>query len=597
MKAIKTKKDIPINLESVQKRDFTILSAILFLVAFFYFFLAANHVLSFQEEQFLFLFTGDYLNGFLARPGGLLEYAGKFLMQFYADSFAGSAILAIVLILPAILMYRILKNLSGNGPLLITMALLPSAVLLLMQNQYYHVMEYNLGFVAILAYFIATFRYRKNYLQIILFPLLWYVAGAFALVFLLLDLVYSLAYNKGMDSFKSPGILLITAFVTFFVYKEMLFFVPAKSLLTYPLPFIVERFHRILSIALISYLIVFPLPLISGFLKKSRQKVVRYAAVVFGGVVVLFATFMLYGLYNPSISSVINIQGAAYKGKWDEVIRINEENPSENLLSQYFYNVALSEKGMLCDRLFNSSQSSGTKSLILPWGDQFLERGAYFFYTAGLVNEAHRWAYEEMVVYGLRPHNLIMLIKTSLLVNNTRMAEKYIGILRKTAFYRDEALMYEGLLGDKEKILSDPELGPIALILPEKDFFIYMDSPSDNLPMLFESNPRNKRAFEYMLGWLLLEKDVETVLSNLHLMKGLGYTRLPRYIEEAVMIYYNSQKSFPEMGGFTVSMATIARFEQYFNLFVQARNNPANLEQTMKERFGDTFWYYYHFKK
>jgi hypothetical protein len=190
-----------------------------------------------------------------------------------------------------------------------------------------------------------------------------------------------------------------------------------------------------------------------------------------------------------------------------------------------------------------------------------------------------------------------MLIKTNILDGNLRMAYKYIDILKKTAFYRDEAEKYEKLAGNEEAVISDPELGPIAAIMPEKDFFIYMDSPEDNLPMLFESNPKNRRAFEYMLSWLLLEKDVETVLSNLHLFKEMGYTSIPRPVEEAIMIYYDSQKKFPDMFGLTVSPATLTRFRQYFSSFVQARNNPALLQQTMKEKFGDTFWYYYHFHK
>jgi hypothetical protein len=115
--------------------------------------------------------------------------------------------------------------------------------------------------------------------------------------------------------------------------------------------------------------------------------------------------------------------------------------------------------------------------------------------------------------------------------------------------------------------------------------------------MLFESNQGNRRAFEYMMAWLLLEKDVETLLSNIHLMKGLGYTRLPKHVEEAVMIYYNSQGAFPDLGGFAISTETMNRFNQYFTTFVQARQRPETIDQVMSTRFGDTFWYYYHFHK
>jgi hypothetical protein len=297
------------------------------------------------------------------------------------------------------------------------------------------------------------------------------------------------------------------------------------------------------------------------------------------------------------ISNILTIEEAAYKGDWNEVIRVHEKEPSGNLIGEYFYNVALSERGLLCDRLFSGRQTFGTQAMILPWGNEHLDRGAYFFYTAGLVNEAHRWAYEEMVVYGMRPHNMLMLIKTSLIAGNFSMAEKYIGILKKTLFYRDDAIKFSELIGNEEGLMDNSELGPIARIIPKKDFFIYVDKPEDNLLMLFESNPGNKRAFEYMMAWLLLEKDVETLMSNIHLMKEMGYTKLTRHIEEAVMIYYNSQGIFPELSGFAVSPETMTRFNQYFTTFVQARQRPETLDQVMRAGFGDTFWYYFHFHK
>lgn len=591
----KDKRD-KVNIEPLQKKDFYILTAIFFILSFFYFFVPADHILSFQEEQFLFLFSGDYLNGFLDHPGGLLEYAGRFLMQFYSFPFAGSLLIAIALTLPGILAFMILKKLNANKALLLPFSVMPSILLMLMQNQYYHYIEYNLGFICIPAYFLVTFRFRKYYLHIILFPLLFYVAGAYALIYACMDVIFSIAYTKGAQK-TYAAILPVIALLTFIVFQKFLFLVPANTLFTYPLPLVHERFHRGFFIALTAYTVLFPLLIGTRLLIDSAQTRIRYTGTIFAGLFLALCALFLTGMYDPSISSVMHIQKYAYKGDWDKLIRTAEGKNSDNLMSQYFYNTALSEKDMLCEKLFTTDQRFGTKGLILPWGDQYLERGAYFFYTSGLVNEAHRWAYEEMVVYGKRPHNIQMLIKTNILDGNLRMAYKYIDILKKTAFYRDEAEKYEKLAGNEEAVISDPELGPIAAIMPEKDFFIYMDSPEDNLPMLFESNPKNRRAFEYMLSWLLLEKDVETVLSNLHLFKEMGYTSIPRPVEEAIMIYYDSQKKFPDMFGLTVSPATLTRFRQYFSSFVQARNNPALLQQTMKEKFGDTFWYYYHFHK
>jgi hypothetical protein len=98
------------------------------------------------------------------------------------------------------------------------------------------------------------------------------------------------------------------------------------------------------------------------------------------------------------------------------------------------------------------------------------------------------------------------------------------------------------------------------------------------------------------MSWLLLNKNVETLVNNISVMKKMGYTRIPRHIEEAILIYYNSKGVFPDLGGLTVSAETQMRFDQYFTTYVGARQNPSSLKEKMQKQFGNTFWYYYHFK-
>jgi hypothetical protein len=97
------------------------------------------------------------------------------------------------------------------------------------------------------------------------------------------------------------------------------------------------------------------------------------------------------------------------------------------------------------------------------------------------------------------------------------------------------------------------------------------------------------------MAWLMLSKDIEGIAMQLKEMKNLGYTRIPRHLEEAVMIYYNAKGSFPDMGGLSVSEQTQARFSQYVDAFKANRQNIDVAKQTLGMLFGDTFMYYYHF--
>jgi len=293
---------------------------------------------------------------------------------------------------------------------------------------------------------------------------------------------------------------------------------------------------------------------------------------------------------------VVEIERLFYQDKWNEVIRLQEKKPATNLIGEYFYNIALSETDQLCDRLFFGPQDFLAGSLVLPWSDIHLDRGGYFYYTIGLINEAHRWAYEEMVVFGYRPQNIRLLVKTSLINGDYAMAKKYLGILKRTIYYRHWAKEFERLADNPGLIQSHPELGPKLKLLPKNNFFIQFNEPQNNLPLILEGQPDNKKAIEYYLAGLLLTKKVEIAVNNIINMKESGYTRIPRHIEEAVLIYYNSTRKFPDLAGLQLNVETMGRFDDYFAAFVQARNDPSTMKEKMQEKFGNTFWYYFHFR-
>jgi hypothetical protein len=201
-----------------------------------------------------------------------------------------------------------------------------------------------------------------------------------------------------------------------------------------------------------------------------------------------------------------------------------------------------------------------------------------------------------MVVYGYRPQNIKLLAKTSLINGDFRMAWKYINILKRTIYYRDLAHRYGMMADNPDLIGSDPELSGKLKLLPQSSFFIQFNEPQNNLPLLLSSQPENMRAFEYYMAGLLLTKNVEAAMNNAGKMKEAGYTRIPRFIEEAVLIYYNSTKIYPDLGGLEVSSDTRERFAEYFAAYVSARKNASTLKEKMEEGFGDTFWFYFHFK-
>jgi len=327
--------------------------------------------------------------------------------------------------------------------------------------------------------------------------------------------------------------------------------------------------------------------------KLHQAKLIGTAAVVF---IFGFSIFSLFNSYNNQTSRVIQLEKMVLHEKYNQAINFHEKYPSQNLIAQYFYNIALSETDQLASRLFYGRQDFNVNALILPWNEEHLNWGAHFFYTIGLINEAHRWAYEEMIVYGYRPQNISLLAKTNIINGNYKRAHKYVDILKNTAFYRDRGNEYEELLADTTLIAAHPEFGLKRNIMPKDDFFTEIISPQNNIPKLLQSNPENKKAFEYMMAWFLLSKNVEGIINNLPRLNNLNYNKIPRHIEEAILAYTNSTGENPDLGGLTISNETISRFNQYISDFKQTRQSPSTQKNIMQNKYHNTFWFYFHFQ-
>jgi len=583
----------------VKENDILITVFLFFIMVFGYFCFLGNYVLYFQETQSLFIFSGDFLHQRLLKPGGLLEYAGRFLKQFYAGRVEGSLIISSVLALVPYLFHRINRRLLPGNSLSLPLMLIPAVLMMIMQANYYHLMEYNLGFIMVMAFylfFISSSGKWRRIAVLILFPLFYYIAGGYAMIFAGMYIIHMLFKEKDRNRFYLIPLLLILAGVSFLVAVRILFLEPSANLIFYPLPWLEDKSYLTAFIFLTAFIVLYPL--ISNFASgfgKARFNT-RTFSLVEGFIILALGIIVVLRIYNPQTSRVVEIQKLVFAGKYSEAASLHERRPSLNLIGQYFYNYALAESGQLCDRMFRGRQDFGYSALILPWGDVHLDRGAYFYYAVGLANEAHRWAYEEMTVYGFRPGNLKMLAKTSLINGDCQMAKKYLNILKKTIYYRKLANDLLKLADNPELIDSHPELGAKRKLLPKTNFFVQFNEPQNNLPLILEGDPNNREAFEYYLAGLLLTKNVEEAVANVKKMKAMGYAKIPRHLEEAVMIIYNSRQIFPDVGGLPVSADSQNRFSQYFTAYLAARQNPVQLKTLMAEKFSDTFWYYFHFK-
>ena len=370
----------------VNKEDRTtdrLLAAALFTVSFLFFFFFRNTLFSYQESTSLFIYTGEYLAKFTDKPGGLIVYLGNFLTQAYFSPLCGSFILALLNISLWFIMVRAGNLLNAGLLLKRILFLFLFGLMLLFQSQYEHFIYYSLGFLMVAGYFsliVATDVRLLRFIYLLGLPLFYYIAGSFAVLFVLLLSCWSLIYEKGYFRFLNPLFLVFLSLFTFFVFRNYFFYQPAVILVAYPLPFTgLRQLH--FSMILLALFFVF-LPLIfklTGIIRINNDRMRTFLFPAFSLVLFLLLLFFSLKYRNSDLVRIIRLEGMVVRQDWNGVIRQQENSPVANLIAQYYYNLALSEKGLLCERMFNAPQDFGAHSLSLPRSKEFYNRSFHFY--------------------------------------------------------------------------------------------------------------------------------------------------------------------------------------------------------------------------
>jgi hypothetical protein len=430
---------------------------------------------------------------------------------------------------------------------------------------------------------------------VVISPLWYFLTGSFAWIFLLFLTLY-LAFVIEKKGWSKIIVLWILNILTFYISKEFLFFQSGKTLLIFPLTELITGYQSIIFLSVAVFTAI--LPVITR-IKLSSPANLKISALAFNLIITSLLIIILAAVgfqkSDNKTKQYFHVEKLFYQDKYNEVIAYNTEHHPTNILTIFLNNIALCEEDKLDDMLFDFPQSPDGKTLFLKWeiAGEILRRGGYFYYTIGMINEAHRWAFENMVMTGFTPEGLKMLIKTDLINGNYKVASMYTGILKKTLFYKKDAKAFEKLLFNDDAVNTDNELGEKRKIRLKSDFFSITDDPVVNIDLILGKDSLNKKAFDYKVAYLLLRKDYQGIAQELPKFEKLGFKRLPVNVEEAVIAISIANKGrLPNTGSIRISQGTITRWQQYLSVLQQYGNNVRSAEPALRRRFGDTFWYW-----
>jgi hypothetical protein len=173
-------------IKSFINRYSSLLMALAVLVALFLFwFVGYPQALNYQEENQLFLFSTDYFFSRFAVAGGLADWIGEFIVQFYYLPWLGALVLAFLGVAVQRLTLAVVNHHASETWTLLILSLLPVVLLTGVMGNENVLLSYEVALVMTLAAFVGL-RRISWWGDIVIVPLLYWLAGPMTVLYALL---------------------------------------------------------------------------------------------------------------------------------------------------------------------------------------------------------------------------------------------------------------------------------------------------------------------------------------------------------------------------------------------------------------------------
>ena len=559
-----------------------------------------NHVLYLQEQTQLFRFGWFYFNTYWIKPGGVTDYLGAFLTQFNFYPWIGAIILSLLMAGVYLLLDFICRHNGKTGYLFVFLFIPVLLLMIVLIVTKQCIPSYLLGFIFGLVGFrvyIALKRPVRYVGGFVIFLAVYILAAGNAIIFTILAFIFELFSKKHpLNYLYLIALTIWTMLIPFlafrFVYTVTLreaFF--ALTPVAFPSPDLIAA--SVWLFFPILYAIWRWLSAKVNTVQPSVWKLISSCIPVIG-----MSIGSMFLVNDSRAEMFTDMAFSVQNGRWEKVIQLGASYPFSNNLISYFTNIALAESGMLPYRMFFYDQT-GTNGLFLE--RQSSSMNSYIseaYYRLGLMQEAERNAYEVMVG-NTKEHNsqeLRRLVTISLITRDTALFNKYIRLFDHTLFYREWAgqQRQQMALALDNPAYTLPGIPQAALC---DDFFLNSNiSPDFVLNNLLVKNPDHRLAFEYLMAWYMLNKDLDNLKNCMdNYFYRFQYPNIPVHYEEALLLYRNINPTEQILEQYPISELTRERFNNYKQAYKLVQSNQ---QLTMLyQQFGNTYWFYHFFKQ
>lgn len=559
--------------------------------------------LCFQEQYQMFLFDSGYFLERIVLPGGLADYISEFLVQFYYMPVLGGAIIALLLMGIQTAVWGLMKQYGARhdfpGYLL---SFLPSIALWCAMGDQNVLLSFVVALFGALVIGWIHNRFHNRLVKVV-FELV-----STALVYWLLGpVVFLYAVQMIGDTLKNAkqkgNVFSGIGYSAVILILTVAWILLTTQTLQYPLYRIFAglNYYRYpgaispLPFVVMVWAVVIPFLGMIPCHRKSLQKLQQSKVViVLSYVLVIVASwFGIKTSFDEMTYELIDYDFLVRTEQWDKIIEKAEKKPATTPLGVSCVNLALSQKGMLADRLFEFYQNGGeglfptfTRDMISPVST------AEIFFRLGMVNDAERYMFEAQEAipnYRKSARLTRRIIECDIINGNYKVAAKLLRRLQKTLFYSNWANQTMALLGNEKAINRHPIYGKQRKYREKKQDFLFSDREMDQmLGLLFLNDNHNKMAYEYLMCYELLQRDMEKFMQYYPLGRFVVYDHIPRTFQEILIGNWMKTHSDPRTIPYSVDAQNVNNTLNFIQLYMQNPKDP----QLGQQPYVSNAWHY-----
>ena len=559
--------------------------------------------LCFQEQYQMFLFDIGYFLERIVLPGGLADYISEFFVQFYYMPVLGGTIIALLLMSIQAISWGLMKQYGMKavfpGYLL---SFVPSIVLWCAMGDQNLLLSFvvALSGALLMGWIHNRFHNRlvKVVFELVSTALVYWFLGPVVFLYAALmigdtlmkgkqngHILSSLGYSACLLILTVAWILLTTQSLQYPLYRIF------SGLNYYRYPGTVSPLP--LGVMIWTVVVVFfgMVPDGHAWIKKLQQsKVVMVLAYV---LVIVASWFGIKASFDEMTYDLIDYDFLVRTEQWDKIIAKAEKKPATTPLGVSCVNLALSQKGQLADRLFEFYQNGGeglfptfTRDMISPVST------AEIFFRLGMVNDAERYMFEAQEAipnYRKSARLTRRIIECEIINGNYQVAAKLLRRLQKTLFYSNWANQTMALLGNEKAINQHPIYGKLRKYREKKQDFLFSDREMDQmLGLLFLNDNHNRMAYEYLMCYELLQRDLEKFVQYYPLGRFVGYDHIPRSFQEILIGNWMKTHSDPRTIPYSVDAQNVNNTLNFIQLYMQNPKDP----QLGQQPYVSNAWHY-----